>query len=214
METLNQLLLDAASQRDLDAVKKLVDQGADINYRDQWGGCAVFSAAWEGDTAALEFFCKLGATLDVGEVNLLCNSAFNGKLESVKWLIEKGVDANYTLVTGENALHYTISKTENMNERNEIVKILIVSGTDVNKQTIPGKETLCFMRDAILKGETPLHRAAAFGDEMMIKTLLDGGADRTMKDANGDTPLGWASWYLRPINVLNLLIYGNIRRME
>src|SRR5688500_11855887 len=114
MESLNQLLLEAASQRDLEKIKKLVHEGADINYQDQWGGSAIFSAAWEGDINALELFYKLGATLDVGEVNLLCNSAFNGKLESVKWLIEKGVDANYTLVTGENALHYTISKTENM----------------------------------------------------------------------------------------------------
>ena len=26
---------------------------------------------------------------------------------------------------------------------------------------------------------------------------------------NGDSPLGWASWYLRPDSVLRLLLYGD-----
>ena len=66
------------------------------------------------------------------------------------------------------------------------------------------------MRDAFLKGETPLHRAAAYGDENMIKLLLEAGADPSIKDANGDTPISWGSWHLRPSNVLRLLVYGNI----
>jgi len=28
------------------------------------------------------------------------------------------------------------------------------------------------------------------------------------RDANGDTPLAWASWHLRPAHVLDLLCYG------
>jgi uncharacterized protein len=37
---------------------------------------------------------------------------------------------------------------------------------------------------------------------------MDAGADKTVKDMNGDTPLGWASWYQRPDHVLSLLCYG------
>ena len=66
------------------------------------------------------------------------------------------------------------------------------------------------MRDAFLKGETPLHRAAAYGDETIIKILLEAGADPSTKDANGDTPISWGSWYLRPSNVLGLLLYGGV----
>lgn len=172
---------------------------------------AIFSAAWNGDIKALDLFYNLGATIDLGDTNLLCNAAFNAQVESVKWLMQKGEDSNYTLKeTGENALHYTISPTNNMYERTEIVKILVNSGTDVNKKTIPGRVTLCFMRDAFLKGETPLHRAAPYGDETMVKVLLEAGADPSMKDANGDTPISWGSWHLRPSNVLGLLIYGNV----
>ena len=211
MENLDQQLLNAAAQSDLDAVTKLVSQGANINYKDKWGNTAIFSAAWNGDIKALDLFHKLGATLDLGEANLLCNAAFNAQVESVKWLIQKGEDPNYTFKEGgENALHYTISQTNNMDKRTEIVKILVNRGTDVNKKTTPGRVTICFMRDAFLKGETPLHRAAAYGDEAMIKVLLEAGADPSVKDANGDTPISWGSWYLRSSSVLGLLTYGDV----
>ena len=211
MESLDQQMLNAAMQSDLDTVKQLASQGANINYKDKWGNSAIFSAAWNGDIKALELFYNLGATLELGDANLLCNAAYNAQTESVKWLIQKGADPNYTLEgTGENALHYTICKTDNMHERTEIVKILLNVGTDVHKKTIPGRETLCFMRDAFLKGETPLHRAAAYGDEAIVKILLEAGADPSVKDANGDTPISWGSWHLRPSNVLGLLLYGDV----
>jgi cytohesin len=97
-----------------------------------------------------------------------------------------------------------------MGERTEIVKILIAAGTDVTKKTTAGKPTLCFMRDAYLKGESPLHRAAAFGNAPIVKMLLEAGADPSMKDANGDTPISWGSWYLRDADILRLLVYEGI----
>lgn len=214
MENLNQQMLDAAIQKDLQLVEKLVAEGADINYNDRWGNCAIFSAAWDGDIEALDLFYRLGAALYLGDKNLLCNAAFNAQVASVKWFIEKGQDPDYTLETGENALHYTISQTNKMNERTEIVRMLVKAGTDVNKKTVPRKETLCFMRDAFLKGETPLHRAAAYADEDLIKILLESGANPSAKDVNGDTPISWGSWHLRPSNILGLLLYGNVPRIS
>jgi hypothetical protein len=63
------------------------------------------------------------------------------------------------------------------------------------------------MRDCRTKAETPLHRAAAFANEETIQLLLDAGAKLDAKDANGDSPLGWASWYLRPDPILRKLCY-------
>jgi cytohesin len=213
MNDLNQRMLDAALQNDLEAVKKFVSQGADINYNDQWGNCAIFSAAWEGNVVALELFHSLGASIDLGEKSLLCNAAFNAQVASVKWFLGKGQDANFTFENGENALHYTISQTNNMDARTEVVRLLVNAGTDIHKKTIPGRVTLCFMRDAFLKGETPLHRAAAYGNEAIINILLEAGADPATKDANGDTPISWGSWHLRPSNILRLLVYGNVPRV-
>lgn len=70
------------------------------------------------------------------------------------------------------------------------------------------RETGAFMRDVRTKGETPLHRAAAFADSEAVRLLLDHGADKEAKDASGDTPLSWASWHLRPGEILQLLSYG------
>src|SRR3989337_3236730 len=160
MASLDQQLLDAVVEGDLTTVQLLVSQGANINYNDPWGNCAVFSAAWEGNTKALDLYYSLGASIELEDNNPLCNAAFNGKFESVKWLIEKGANPNFSFKkTGENALHYTICKTSEIDERTEIVKLLVNAGTDVNKKTYKGAVTLCFMRDAFLKGETPLHRA-------------------------------------------------------
>jgi cytohesin len=211
MENLNKQMLTAALNDDLATVEKLVKQGADINYTNSWGNFAMFTAAWEGSTKALDLFYDLGAKITFDNANLLCNAAYNGKVHSVKWLLAKGENANFSFTdTGENALHYTLSKTSEMDDRTEIVKVLIAAGTDVNKKTLAGKPTLCFMRDAYLKGETPLHRAAAYGNTTIIKILLDAGAAPSMKDANGDTPISWGSWHLRDADILRLLIYAGV----
>ena len=65
------------------------------------------------------------------------------------------------------------------------------------------------MRDCRTKGETPLHRAAAFGGESTIDMLLAAGAIVDAKDMHGDSPLSWASWYLRPRGILRKLCYGH-----
>lgn len=211
MNDLNKQMLSAASNGDLETVEKLVSSGADINYTDQWGNFAMFTAAWENNIKALDLFYKLGAKISFENANLLCNAAYNGKVDSVKWLLAKGEDINFSFATtGENALHYTISKTSEMNEREEIVKILIEAGIDVNKKTTAGESTLCFMRDAYLKGETPLHRAAAYASAGIIKLLLDAGANPSTKDANGDTPISWGSWHLRDSDILRLLMYDGV----
>jgi hypothetical protein len=89
--------------------------------------------------------------------------------------------------------------------------VLLAHGADPNRATKDGVETGGFMRDVRTCGETPLHRAAAFGDAEAIKLLLDAGAKLDAKDAHGDTPLSWASWHLRPDAILRLLLYGNFR---
>jgi cytohesin len=211
MENMDSKMLEAALNGNLTTVEELVLKGANINYINAWGTFAAFSAAWDGNTKALDLFYNLGAKISFENANLLCNAAYNGKVDSVKWLLNKGEDANFSFTdTGENALHYTISKTSEMGERTEIVKILIAAGTDVTKKTTAGKPTLCFMRDAYLKGESPLHRAAAFGNAPIVKMLLEAGADPSMKDANGDTPISWGSWYLRDADILRLLVYEGI----
>jgi cytohesin len=44
--------------------------------------------------------------------------------------------------------------------------------------------------------------------------LLDAGADPSMKDANGDTPISWGSWHLRDSDILRLLLYEGVARIH
>ena len=89
--------------------------------------------------------------------------------------------------------------------------LLLAAGADPNRATKPGVETDSFMRDIRTRGETPLHRAAAFGDAEAIQMLLDAGAIIDARDVNGDTPLTWASWHLRPNSILRMLCHGPYR---
>ena len=89
-----------------------------------------------------------------------------------------------------------------------VMKVLLAHGAKPNCATKEEVETGGFMRDVRTKGETPLHRAAAFGDEEAIQMLLDAGAVIDAKDMNGESPLSWASWHVRPISILRKLCYG------
>ncbi len=95
-----------------------------------------------------------------------------------------------------------------------VVKLLVKNGADVNARTKPGVETGAFMRDVRTKGETPLHRAAAYCDAEIIKYLIDNGADKETRDANGDSPMTWASEHLRSGEILYLLQFGEHRISE
>jgi hypothetical protein len=92
-----------------------------------------------------------------------------------------------------------------------VLRILLAQGANPSSPTKPAAETGGFMRDCRTKAETPLHRAAAFGTEETIQSLLDAGAVIDAKDMNGDSPLSWASWYIRPDAILRKLCYGDFR---
>jgi hypothetical protein len=153
-----------------------------------------------------------GATLDVlGDNFGLIGACFHGHWRLCKFLIESGADVNRPMAdTGETPLHSAHCNTRRV-AYNLVLKVLLAHGANPNCATNHDVETGGFMRDCRIKGETPLHRAAAFGDEEAIQMLLDAGATIDAKDMNGESPLAWASWYLRPAPILRKLCYGNHR---
>ena len=168
--------------------------------------------AYYGDVSAIKHLLANGATLEsLGENFDLGTASFHGHWRLCKFLLERGADPNHASAdTGETPLHATLCNTNRLS-RNLAMKVLLAHGANPNARTKPGLETGAFMRDCRTKGETPLHRAAAFGDEDAVQMLLDAGATIDAKDANGDSPLSWASWYVRPNSILRKLLYGNSR---
>jgi len=167
--------------------------------------CAYF-----GDVSAIRFLLACGVALsDLGENLDLNGAAFHGHWRLAEFLIERGADPNFALPdTRETPLHSTLCST-NRERRNLVMKVLLAAGANPNVATKPGVETGAFMRDCRTKGETPLHRAAAFGDEEAVQLLLDAGANREARDVHGETPLSWGSWYARPSAILRPLCYGD-----
>lgn len=161
------------------------------------------------DTTALKAVMEAGGKLDSIDLSTeLGHAAFFGHWKVCDFLISQGADVNRKLPeTNETPLHNALCKAGRPYYI-YTVKVLIEKGADVNAKTTLGKETSAFMRDVRTKGETPLHRAAAYADEKTIAYLLEHGADKEAKDANGDSPLTWASEHLRPGRILALLTYG------
>lgn len=192
-----------------DLVFDAVRGGLAATARDAQGVSIVQWCAYHGDVSAIRFLLDHGETLDALGINFDLNGAvFHGHERLTAFLIEHGADVNRPLAdTGETPLHAALCNAKRP-VFDRILKLLLAAGADANRATVPGVATGSFMRDCRTKGEMPLHRAAAFGSADAIRMLLDAGAKVDVRDANGDTPLSWASWYLRPAAVLRLLCYG------
>ncbi|HET9057837.1 MAG TPA: ankyrin repeat domain-containing protein [Chitinophagaceae bacterium] len=164
------------------------------------------------DITGLKAVLKAGGSLDsINLNNELGNAAFFGHWKVCDFLINNGADVNaFVDKTNETPLHNALAKAGRPYYF-YVVKLLVEKGADVNAKTIAGLETGAFMRDVRTKGETPLHRAAAYADEKTISYLLENGADKTAKDSNGNSPLSWASEHLRPGAILSLLAYDDFQ---
>ncbi len=192
-----------------DLILDYIENEGSINDVDQYGTSLIKLAAYYGDVTAIKFLITKGAALeDLGENFDLNGAAFHGHWQLCQYLLENGANPNSRLSNGETPLHSAISKANNRNTL-YVVQLLLAHGADPNARTVAGEESGSFMRDAHTYEETPLHRAAAFGNDDLIHTLLDAGADKSITDARGDSPLSWASWHLRPGKILSLLTFGN-----
>jgi ankyrin repeat protein len=203
-------MLDRIADGRTDLVFDFLAQGNSAETVDGNGVSLVQWCAYYGDVSAIRFLIVRGASLQSLGDNLDLNgAAFHGHWQMCQFLLEKGANVNHALPdTGEVALHAALCKV-NRTAYDPVLKVLLAHGADPNRATKVGVPTGAFMRDCRTRGETPLHRAAAFGDAEAIQLLLAAGAVIDARDANGDTPLSWASWYLRSGAILRLLSHGD-----
>lgn len=193
-----------------DLVFDLPASGAAAAATDGGGVPLIRWCAYYGDVSAIRYLLAQGETLESLGPNLDLNgAAFHGHWQLCQFLIEKGADPNYRLPgTGETALHAALSRANQLTA-GHVVTLLLDAGADPGVATLPSVETGCFMRDVRTRGEYPLHRAAAFGSEEVIRKLIDYGASPAAADAYGDSPLSWASRHLRPAGILSLLCFDD-----
>lgn len=186
-----------------------LDAGGSASDSDERGVSLIQWCAYYGDVTALRLLLDAGADIQSLGPNLDLNgAAFHGHWRLCEFLIGQGADVNFPLPdTGETALHSATSR--GLHPATElVVTVLLRHDADPNIPAAVGAETGAFMRDARTKGETPLHRAAAYCDAATIRRLIEADGDPAARDVNDDTPLSWASWHQRPDAVLRLLLHG------
>jgi ankyrin repeat protein len=113
-------------------------------------------------------------TIDAEKRTPLMFASFNGHTPVIAYLLEAGAAVDSTDSAGRTALMYAAS-----GPFPEAVAMLLVWGAEVNIQ-------------GTLEGFTPLMTAAAEGQAEVVEILLDAGADRDLKDQDGDTALSFA----------------------
>ena len=171
-------LLDEIVDGRTDLVFEYLAEGNLATSKDSQGVSLIQWCSYYGDVSAIKFLLANGESIaSLGKDLGLNGACFHGHWRLAKFAIERGAKVNAAdRETGETALHSALSQTERL-RHNLVVRVLLAARANPNKATKKNKPTGAFMRDCRTKGETPLHRAAAFGDEEAIQLLLDAGAN-------------------------------------
>jgi ankyrin repeat protein len=104
-------------------------------------------------------------------------AAFFGQRETAEALLDAGADVRAVARNSEANLAINAAAAgPRADRRPEIVKLLITRGTPVDGRGSPA-------------GHSPLHEAAFNGDLALVRLLLDSGADRSLRNREGETAL-------------------------
>ncbi|KAJ8309611.1 hypothetical protein KUTeg_012836 [Tegillarca granosa] len=186
IRNVNRDLYHEAGDGNLDNVKELITQGANVNNQDS------------------EFMS--------GPLHVACK---NGHNEVVKCLLKYNADVNLKDENGHTPLHVAVNYKKVVADRNreqrakEIVELLINSKADIHAIDRNGLTPIhaCvdkpMVTDALLKAgascnikddllRNPLHYAA---DGHVAEILCAAKTDVNLQDINGRTPLHEAAWY-------------------
>jgi ankyrin repeat protein len=170
-------LLYAVREECLQCVKSLLDAGADINKPDP------------------------------DNVSPLIMALVNMRFDIARYLVERGADVNQWDYWGRTPL-YAAADTNilPMSQRGDLPPVQSTTGLDVERMLLergadpnyylklpPLPREIAYDRagdnGVLTTGATPLVRAAYGADIEMMKLLLDYGADMTLANINGVTPL-------------------------
>lgn len=126
-----------------DVVQLLLSEGADVHHRDDAGRTALHRAATRGHVDVLTLLIDSGAEIDAtedrGETPLMYAAA-QGQYAAGAVLIEAGADVNARDEAGYTPLvHALLIRAGDYNQRLELIRLLISSGTDLDRQDAEGK---------------------------------------------------------------------------
>lgn len=151
-----------------------------INSTDNDGRTCLSWAAARGDVGSVQTLLEHGANPDLADMEgypPLFYAVMSESVPCVALLLDSTVNPQLIDVYGSTALHLAVRC-----ENHDILRTLVKSG--------------CIDVNAIdYDGDTPLNSAARAGSVENTRTLLNAGADPTIANVAGDTPMhmsiGW-----------------------
>ena len=165
---------DAAMRGDLQKVRALLGEGADVNTARPDGMTALHYAAQRGDVATVRALLRAGANTisatRIGAYTPLHLASRGGRASVVKALLEVGGDARAATTNGTTPLHLAAAAGSA-----DAVAALLDHGADVNA------------RESTY-GQTPLIFAAASNRVDAINMLIARRADPNVRPAVVDVP--------------------------
>jgi hypothetical protein len=175
-------LSSAVQKKDRKRVEELLKEGVDPNGIDQYTS-VIFSTAINTDTKIMKLFLDHGADPNLTKDGWIpLRHAINSRETTrVKMLLDAGAKIE----------HPQVLECIAANREPGWVKMLLEAGANPNL----GSER---------EGETPLHLAVHSWDLETVKLLLEHGADVTLKDNKGITPID-AAEAMRPDRMVEIL---------
>lgn len=154
-------LVEAAKRADTDAVRALLEQGADVDAAEGDGTTALHWASYRDDLEGADLLIRAGADVNVANdlgATPLWAAAENGSAAMVKKLLDAGANPNAALLLGE-----TVVMTAARSGDPEVVEMLLARGADVNARGA--------------RGQTALMWATSQRHADVVEVLLAHGAD-------------------------------------
>jgi len=151
------------------------DQTEVLDIADSNGMTALNMASYCGYTEMVKELLDAGASIDKGTTDdnttSLCLACQEGKLDTIKLLIERGANVNHKTDLGSTPLHSAAACIAP--SRVEVLEYMLSKGALPDVQDT--------------KGNTPSHFAAFRGNGDFIPILLEAGADAAVKNEEGKT---------------------------
>lgn len=218
-------LLEAAEFGDLDRIRALLDEGADIEARDRGRRTALVIAAKYGRSQTVQLLIDSGANVNAktesSETALFFAAKDDKTVDIVQLLLDNNTDINATSTFGSPLIVAAEKGAV------AVLQLLLDRGanTEVNdgcdysalhyaaKYNQVGSAKVLLDNQAAIEaldsaGNTALIIAALVGSGDVVKLLLEKGANIDVKGDKGYTPLHSAALYDQPLIATLLLEYG------
>ncbi|MFC1793921.1 ankyrin repeat domain-containing protein [Planctomycetota bacterium] len=197
----NKSLFEAVKKADVEQVKQLIAQGADVDAKwrdiysrdeeDPWPKdpkrTALRRAVKVGKIEMVKLLAEAGADVNAGKYPPLCQAVDENNKDIAEYLIDHGANVNYPQNWGP------LTEAPYISDNIEMVKLLIARGADINAAGF----------------QTPLEAAILSGRRDIFDLLIQRGAGVNAKDKSGYTA-AYMAIHKDDIYFLNTLIANGV----